>query len=108
MNDTTNGNSSLTYKVGLLTADEIAFAGSVYGTSNQSSYLQENTGTTRWWTLSPYDYDGSYSSVLGVESSFLYHYRVHNSFGLRPAISILSTILISGGTGTSEDPYIVK
>ena len=43
--DTTNGNGNLTYKIGLLTADEIAFAGSIAGTSNHSTYLQENTGT---------------------------------------------------------------
>ena len=31
VDDTTNGNGNLTYKIGLLTADEIAFAGSIYG-----------------------------------------------------------------------------
>ena len=50
--DTTNGNGNLTYKIGLLTTDEIAFAGSVSGKYNCSTYLQENTGTS-WWSLSP-------------------------------------------------------
>lgn len=33
---------------------------------------------------------------------------VQMSYGLRPSISLISTITISGGTGTSEDPYIIN
>ena len=65
VDDTTNGNGNLTYKIGLLTADEIAFAGSIAYTYNRSTYLQENTGTTWWWSLSPDVLQWRWRSRLG-------------------------------------------
>ena len=108
VDDTTKGNGNLTYKVGLLTADEIAFAGSKYGVSNRSTYLYENTGTTYWWSLSPRVFNGSYAFVWYVESGNLnIYYGVDSSYGLRPAISLISSVTVTG-SGTSEDPYVVK
>ncbi|MBP3456796.1 MAG: hypothetical protein J6K36_01640, partial [Bacilli bacterium] len=104
--DTTNGNGNLTYKIGLLTADEIAFAGSIAGTSNRSTYLQENTGTTWWWSLSPYDYGGGEAYVWAVDSGRLYANYVSNYSGLRPSISLISSTNVTGD-GTSENPYKV-
>ena len=107
--DTTNGNGNLTYKIGLLTADEIAFAGSIYDTYNLSTYLQENTGRNWWWSLSPYRFGGSYAYVWYVSSGYLRYSGVHDAYnGLRPAISLVSDATISRGTGTSEDPYVVN
>ena len=107
VDDTTNGNGNLTYKIGLLTADEIAFAGSVYHTYNRSTYLQENTGTNWWWTLSPYDFDTGYVDVWHVGSGFLDFDGVDDeSNGLRPAISLISSTNVTG-EGTSENPYKV-
>ena len=109
VSDTTNGNGNLDYKVGLLTADEIAFAGSIYSIYNRSTYLYENTGTTCWWSLSPYGFNGSYANVWYANLGALDgRYDILNSFGLRPSISLVSSITISGGSGTSEDPYIIK
>ncbi len=106
--DTTNGNGNLTYKIGLLTADEIAFAGSIAYNYNRSTYLQENTGTNWWWSLSPNAFAGSYAYVWFVNSGFLQSDSVSFRYGVRPAISLISSTTISGGSGTSEDPYIVN
>ena len=106
VDDTKNGNGNLTYKIGLLTADEIAFAGSIAYTYNRSTYLQENTGTTWWWSLSPYLFNGSYASVWGVGSGDLV-YDVDFGFGLRPVISLISSTNVTGD-GTSENPYVVE
>lgn len=100
------GNGNLTYKVGLLTADEVAFAGSVYGVHNRSTYLYEN-GTSVWWTMSPKGYDASYTEVWRVGSGYLNEDSVTSSYALRPAIALVSTVTITG-EGTSENPYIVK
>ncbi len=104
--DTTNGNGNLTYKIGLLTADEIAFAGSIYGTYNLSTYLQENTGTNWWWSLSPTSFSGSDALVWDVGSGFLDFNVVSGGFGLRTVISLISSTNVTGD-GTSEDPYVV-
>ena len=107
VDDTTNGNGNLTYKIGLLTADEIAFAGSIAYTYNRSTYLQENTGTTWWWSLSPYYFVGSYASVWRVGSGDLRGYSVGSNGGLRPVISLISSTNVTGD-GTSENPYVVE
>ena len=107
VDDTTNGNGNLTYKIGLLTADEIAFAGSISGYYNRSTYLQENTGTTWWWSLSPSYFFGGYVDVWLVLSGRLDYLGVDNVNGLRPAISLISSTSVTGN-GTSDNPYVVK
>ena len=105
--DTTNGNGNLTYKIGLLTADEIAFAGSIHGTYNRSTYLQENTGTNWWWSLSPGYFNGGRAYVLRVYSGLLGNNVVNSGDGLRPVISLISSTNVTGD-GTSENPYVVE
>jgi len=107
VDDTKNGNGNLTYKIGLLTADEIVFAGSIAYTYNRSTYLQENTGTTWWWSLSPYGFDGSGALVWVVGSGDLYGDDVGNYRGLRPVISLISSTNVTGD-GTSENSYVVE
>ena len=107
VDDTTNGNGNLTYKIGLLTADEIAFAGSIAYTYNRSTYLQENTGTTWWWSLSPGYFSGSRAGVWGVYSGYLGDVYVSGGGGLRPVISLISSTNVTGD-GTSENPYVVE
>ena len=107
VDDTTNGNGNLTYKIGLLTADEIAFAGSISGYYNRSTYLQENTGTTWWWSLSPYFFNGGGALVWDVGSGRLDYSYVSDFNGLRPAISLISSTSVTGN-GTSDNPYVVK
>ena len=115
VDDTTNGNGNLTYKIGLLTADEIAFSGSIYDIYNRSTYLQENTGTLLWWSLSPFAFpfgfnDSSYARVWSVTLGNLGGNDVTSyvANSVRPAISLISSTTILGGTGTSEDPYVVN
>ena len=106
--DTTNGNGNLTYKIGLLTADEIAFAGSIDGTYNRSTYLQENSEENSWWSLSPGVSNGYNASVWGVTFGDLSNGHIVNyNCGLRPAISLISSTNVTGD-GTSEKPYVVN
>ena len=104
--DTTNGNGNLTYKIGLLTADEIAYAGYASGSENTTTYLQENTGTNSWWSLSPILFDGSVAIIWYVTPRALFNGYVGSYYGVRPAISLISSASITGD-GTSENPYKV-
>ena len=101
VSDTANGNGNLTYKIGLITEDELAFAGYVYGQQNTTTFLQENAMDTLWWSLSPTVFDGAYGASVG----WVY---ANGTCGVRPSISLVSSITISRGSGTSEDPYVVK
>ena len=101
--------SKITSKVGLITADELAYAGYAYGLENSTTYLQENATDTYWWSLSPNFFIGDYAYVWNVYGSFGYFFNngVYNTFGVRPSISLKSTTNVTGN-GTSEDPYIIE
>ena len=64
--------SKITSEVGLITADELAFAGYAYGKNNTTTYLQENataTYNTWWWSLSPYTFNSYNAYVWSVGGS---------------------------------------
>ena len=110
VDDTTNGNGNLTYKIGLLTADEIAFAGYAFRKYNTTTYLHENATSDCWWSLSPYSFNSGDAYVWRVcGSNGLFDInRVLYTYGVRPSISLVSSTTISGGSGTSEDPYVIN
>ena len=112
VDDTTNGNGNLTYKIGLLTSDEVVYSGHFNSYSDTSAtYLQENA-IGSWWTLSP----GSYNDDGGGLTSTIYTVEASGSVNdtspgytsnLRPAIALIPTTKVTG-SGTSEDPYIIE
>ena len=101
------GNKALTYPVGLITADEVAMAGGVYGSINSSYYLHTSSF---YWSGSPYDFFSDYSSAgefsvsnggdIGAGS-------VNITYGARPVVSLSSKAKISG-SGTYDDVYTVS
>ena len=100
--------SKITSKVGLITADELAFAGYARGLSNTTTYLQENATDTYWWSLSPGDFGGGNASVWFVHGDGGFGSGIVNSPGaVRPSISLKSTTNVTGN-GTSDTTYIVK
>ena len=101
--------SKINSKVGLITADELAFAGYAIGTGNTTTYLQENATDTYWWSLSPRYFSGSGAGVWRVNGSsgHFNNGAVGNAYGVRPSISLKSTTNVTG-EGTSEKPYVVN
>ena len=114
---TSTGNGKLTYPIGLITADEVVYAGGKNGTNNSSYYIAQNakTGAEYWWTMSPSCWDLSSTEVFSVGGSkgtgSLYdNFRpvVINTRGVRPVISLKSCVQYNSGDGTSSNPYTVK
>ena len=105
----TNGN--LKYPIGLLTADEVSFAGAYkYEQTNRTYYLYNSSITSTCWLLSPYIYLGSLahgSSFSWSDGSIDYMSADYN-FVLRPSINLKANILVARGDGTSSNPYTVK
>jgi len=108
----TKGNRSLTVPIGLLTSDEIMYAGGKFSTDNSTYYLKTNQS---YWLLSPNYFkstrageiviysDGSINN-LGVNAS-----NVGGVLpGLRPVVSLKSTDIVESGDGTSTNPYVIK
>ncbi len=102
--------SKINSKVGLITADELAYAGYASGTENTTTYLQENANDNFWWSLSPGGFDGDLAHVWSINGSngFFGSYYVNSIYAVRPAVSLVSSTSISGGFGTSEDPYVIN
>ena len=101
-----NGNGALTYPVGLITADEMAYAGGVFYTSNSSFYLY--TGQD-YWTLSPYYFISPYADGFYLDSGLgLFDDVVYFSRGVRPSVSLQPGIgMTGGGSGTAADPFVI-
>ena len=103
--------SKINSKIGLITADELALAGYARGLQSTTTYLQENATNDNWWSLSPSGFSGSSAAVwfvYGGSSGRFSNTVVSNGNGVRPSISLISSATISGGKGTSEEPYVVK
>ena len=100
--------SKITSKIGLITVDELAFAGYAYELQNTTTYLQENATGTYWWSLSPLDFNLGSAGVWNVGEGSFGRSSAGSTLEVRPSISIVSSATISGGFGTSEDPYVVE
>ena len=114
--DTNTGNGKLTYPIALMTADEISYAGGLYGTNASTWYYYNSangssTGSTYWWLLSPDYWIGSGAGVFVVNGSsypgYLGSYGVNGASGVRPVISLKSCIKYSTGNGSASDPYTI-
>ena len=120
VNDTENGNGNLEYKIGLLTADELAFAGyyAAEYPDNPNTYLKENA-IGSWWTMSPGGFsnieDSSIIILFSSENEESFTEAIPGSNGdefdssvqIRPSIALVSTVKVTG-SGTSDDPYVVE
>ena len=111
-----NSEAKLTYPIGLMTADELAYAGGRYDTGLPSPYAwyYKNsaggsiTGSTWWCSLSPvgssavwYVFGSDGLGSLGSE-------YVRFEFGARPAISLKTCTLWTSGNGAPETPYEIS
>ena len=102
------GNNVLTYPVGLITYDELAFAGMDYNHINKLSYAYSSD---YYWTMSPAMFDKNYTFAKvwnQYKDGYLrYLNYVTRDYGIRPVINLKSDVKITGGTGTANDPFVV-
>ena len=102
---TVKGNGKLSYPVGLISADEITFAGLPAGKTNNSFYLY--TGDY-YWAGSPRGFSAGGSSGFRVDVGGLLRYSiVYNYFGVRGVVSLSSESKLLG-SGTYNDVYTVN
>ena len=99
------GNKALDYPIGLITADEVAYAGGV--SSNNSYYLYIGGN---YWTMSPrnFYYGSNAFEWLVISDGSLYYNLVNLSGVVRPVINLKSGIEVTSGDGTSSNPYVIK
>ena len=126
-----NSEAKLTYPIGLMTADEVAFAGGHTYISLFSPYVWFNLNSknefiskdTVWWTISPGGYYNSnnnnyYAAVFRVNYYTIQGGEYDKSYegvlllnsttyvrAIRPVISLKSNVIWSRGDGSPENPY---
>jgi len=101
------GNAALDYPIGLITADEVLYAGGVYGKTNSNYYLRNALG---YATMSPYRYGGGFAEVWAVgHDGYFGLSDVGNEYWfVRPVINLSSGASITSGDGTSGKPYVIS
>ena len=107
--DTTeNYGGSYKLKIGLLSADELNYAGFVFRqntktTATNANYLYVSTGN--WWhTMTPYYKTVGYRGY----TSYFSNNNLYSVIKVRPVINLKSDIQITGGDGSKSNPYIVE
>ena len=120
-----NTSAKLDYPIGLMTIDELSYAGGDSDTDLTAPYAwyytnangKSITGSESFWSLTPNGWHGSFSgsnvsdvwlSSNMLTNGFLYNLSAVNALALRPSVSLSSCNLISGGDGSANNPYVIK
>ena len=114
-----NTSAKLDYPIGLMSIDELSYAGGQAFTTLDAPYAwyytnangESSYGSVAFWALSPSDWDGSRSRVWYVNGSGrpgnLDYCNVDSTDAVRPSVSLSSCNLISRGDGSANNPYVV-
>ena len=99
------GNKALTYPVGLITMDEVWYAGG-YESNNRSYYLYTNS---EYWTISPSDFNNGFAwgFRVGSPGDLSNGSDVGSGLGVRPVINLRADVTISSGNGTQSTPFVI-
>ena len=101
-----NNKAKLTYPVSLINTEEL------YNISTKSTSSLRKTGAD-YWGLSPlYFGTPAFNSNSGVRyvsaDGGLFGNQVNYTYGSRPAVSLSSGIVITGGDGSEERPFVIQ
>lgn len=116
-NTANKGNKALEYPVGLITADELVYAGASFDKINLSFYLKHfNNPDLSVATMTPYGYTASTASfqldralMFGLAKSGRLQTRVADNVAYTlPVINLKSSVEILSGNGTYDEPYTLS
>ena len=114
-----NTSAKLNYPIGLMSIDELSYAGGNSSTRLTAPYVwyytnangESSYGSLTFGSLSLVRWEGSYTLVWGINGSdspgFLNGIHTGGLHAVRPSVSLLSCNLISRGDGSPESPYVV-
>ena len=96
-------------KIGLLTVDEIIYAGATINEPNSYYYLNNENIQNAWWTLSPArdSIEGVYYYEISSDGKINSTSTGESSKSIRPVINLEKDIQMIGD-GTKENPYTLK
>ena len=108
-----NSENEETYKsyIGLLTSDEVTFAGSLETTANYTIYLTDNAKTDTWGLYTPKYFNGGYAydyCYVTTSAGRIESRAVSQGTKIRPVITLKVGINYISGDGTVDSPYVVE
>lgn len=105
-----NGRKVLNKSIGLITAEELYYAGYINKINkkvvdNKNNYLFTND---TYWTMTPAYFNGSNAYNFVVSKGKLVQNNVTNLNGVRPVITVNGNSKILSGVGSLDIPYILN
>ena len=94
-----NPKAKLSYPIGLLSMPELSLAG--YGGSHYFNNGQDV------WLVSPVNFDYFNAYVWVAFSGGLTSYKLYNSRGVRPSVSLKPNTYFSSGDGSFTNPFVI-
>ena len=114
-----NTSAKLNYPIGLMSIDELSYAGGNSSTRLTAPYVwyytnangESSYGSLTFGSLSLVRWKDSYTLVWGINGSdspgFLNGIHTGGLHAVRPSVSLLSCNLISRGDGSANNPYVI-
>ena len=98
-----NGKGVVNANVGLLTYDEVVYAGGYFDQNNSNNYLYNGNSNNSFYTMSPSGSDGT-TSFLWVMGRYIGCGSVSGVYLLKPVINLKTDVVVLGN-GKSSSPY---
>ena len=93
-------------KAGLITADELVYAGEAYYVRG-NSYLNIGKNGMTYWSMTPTEFFDNSASVWLESNNFTSDY-VDTNYAIRPVINISTENMTLTGDGTLDNPYMLE
>ena len=103
-NDKISTSNGLNYPIGLISADEVYYAGINMLNNNQNNYLYIDGS---YWTITPAYFNGSDAYNFVVNKGKLITNKVNTVNIIRPVIALKGNIKVVSGDGSIDNPYRV-
>ena len=100
-----NTSKVLNYPVGLITYDELIYAGFKENVDNVNNFLYTKDA---YWTMTSAYYNASGSYNYSVNNGRIVASKVDSLLGVRPVITLNGNNIIASGDGSIESPYILR
>ena len=114
----TSGNSGAndtetTAKIGLMYPSDYLYASGYIASNATTGGSNFNFGNSNWlykgdeWTITPRRNNADSAFVVN-DGGLVYFSLAYHGLGLRPALYLKSSVYVTGGTGTFDDPYLIE
>ena len=111
----TKDNGKLSYPIGLISVDEVSYAGGI-SAKNSTAYFYYNSTNSQssvndnwWWTMSPYMWNNGIAFQFIIsgtsDSGQIGGNGITGTYAVRPVLSIKGTNAWKSGDGSSSNPY---